>query len=101
MQNTLKTRSGKTLILPSEQENSIINAGISLDSDTFELSPEQFQQLRPAKMGRPPLENPKERITIRLSPDVVKAFRSTGNGWQTRIDAALKDWIQQHPDILG
>ena len=36
----------------------------------------------------------KERITIRLSPEVVKQFRNTGDGWQTRVDAALKDWLK-------
>ena len=38
----------------------------------------------------------KERITIRLSPDVVEAFRATGDGWQTRVDSALKDWLRSH-----
>ena len=31
----------------------------------------------------------KERITIRLSREVVDYFRATGAGWQTRMDAAL------------
>lgn len=39
----------------------------------------------------------KERITIRLSPDVLASFRATGDGWQTRMDAALRDWLKQHP----
>jgi uncharacterized protein (DUF4415 family) len=38
----------------------------------------------------------KERITIRLSPDVVRTFRATGDGWQTRMDNALKDWLRTH-----
>ena len=38
----------------------------------------------------------KERITIRLSPDVVQSFRATGDGWQTRVDAALQDWLKTH-----
>ncbi|MEW6589452.1 MAG: BrnA antitoxin family protein [Pseudomonadota bacterium] len=38
----------------------------------------------------------KERITIRLSPEVVAPFRATGAGWQTRLDAALKDWLKTH-----
>jgi uncharacterized protein (DUF4415 family) len=38
----------------------------------------------------------KERITIRLSRDVVEKFRATGEGWQTRLDAALRDWLQTH-----
>ncbi len=35
----------------------------------------------------------KERITIRLSRDVVDQFRATGDGWQTRIDTALQEWL--------
>lgn len=38
----------------------------------------------------------KERISIRLSPEVVATFRATGSGWQTRLDAALKDWLKTH-----
>ncbi len=38
----------------------------------------------------------KERITIRLSTEVVKPFRDTGDGWQTRVDTALKDWLKSH-----
>lgn len=38
----------------------------------------------------------KERITIRLSPEVVQPFRDTGDGWQSRLDAALKDWLKSH-----
>ena len=29
-------------------------------------------------------------------PEVVQAFRAGGDGWQTRIDAALKDWLRTH-----
>lgn len=38
----------------------------------------------------------KVATTIRLSPEVSSAFRATGHGWQTRIDAALKDWLRTH-----
>lgn len=38
----------------------------------------------------------KERITIRLSPEVVQRFRDTGDGWQSRVDSALKDWLKSH-----
>ena len=50
------------------------------------------------KVGvRGPQKSPtKERITIRLSPDVVERFRATGDGWQTRVDAALQDWLKTH-----
>ena len=38
----------------------------------------------------------KQATTIRLSPEVMAAFKATGKGWQTRIDAALKDWLKTH-----
>ena len=50
------------------------------------------------KLGvRGPQRSPtKERITIRLSPEVVQSFRATGEGWHTRVDAALRDWLKKH-----
>ena len=38
----------------------------------------------------------KERITIRLSPEVVQRLRETGDGWQVRVDQALEDWLESH-----
>ena len=56
-------------------------------------------QIQARRVGRPAgtvKAAPKVSTTIRLSPDVVQAFRAGGDGWQTRIDAALKDWLQTH-----
>jgi uncharacterized protein (DUF4415 family) len=38
----------------------------------------------------------KERVTLRLSPEVIQRFRATGDGWQARVDLALKDWLKSH-----
>ncbi|WP_413993763.1 BrnA antitoxin family protein [Labrys okinawensis] len=35
----------------------------------------------------------KERVTIDLDIDVVSMFRATGRGWQTRMNAALREWL--------
>lgn len=48
------------------------------------------------RLGRPKAINPKIRVTFRCSPEVVDAFRATGSGWQTRMNAALKDWLRKH-----
>jgi uncharacterized protein (DUF4415 family) len=40
--------------------------------------------------GRKPA---KEQVAIRLDRDVLGAFRSGGPGWQTRVNAALKEWL--------
>ena len=43
------------------------------------------------RRGRPPVSGkPKTAITLRLDEDVVKAYRETGEGWQTRINADLR-----------
>jgi uncharacterized protein (DUF4415 family) len=51
--------------------------------------------------GRPKSVETKERITIRLSPEVLEAFRGTGAGWQTKIDAVLKEWVLAHKGNRG
>ena len=42
------------------------------------------------KRGRPPLDNPKEAVKLRLDHDILAAYRKTGSGWQTRINADLR-----------
>jgi uncharacterized protein (DUF4415 family) len=42
------------------------------------------------RRGRPPLENPKQAVKLRLDADVLAAYRKTGDGWQTRINADLR-----------
>ena len=32
---------------------------------------------------------------VRLDPDVLQAFKATGAGWQTRINAVLLDWARE------
>lgn len=80
----------------ANEKSKQINEGIKRDSDTDELSDKEFTQLNPAKMGQPKAEETKIPISIRLSPEVINAFKSKGRGWQTRIDNALKEWLEQH-----
>ena len=58
--------------------------------------PEKFAKV-PVRRGRPPLQRPKVAATIRLSPEAMGYFTAGARGWQTRIDAALRDWIGNHP----
>lgn len=41
-------------------------------------------------------ERDKESTTIRFDRDVLAAFRGDGPGWQTRMNAALGDWLKTH-----
>ncbi len=80
------------------------------DGEVRELKSEDLKRFRgptslsqglQGKLGiRGPQKAPtKERITIRLSRNVVETFRATGEGWQTRVDAALQDWLKKHKYI--
>jgi len=59
------------------------------------LSPSLRAKLTTGRRG--PQKSPtKERITIQLSREVVEQFRATGEGWQGRVDTALRDWLKNH-----
>jgi uncharacterized protein (DUF4415 family) len=48
------------------------------------------------RKGRGPQKAPtKELISLRVSRDVLGRFRATGEGWQTRMDEALREWIER------
>jgi len=70
-----------------------IAASVVNDPDA---APLHAEGLRPVKRGRPRQAVTKEQVTIRLSPDVLAAFRQGGRGWQTRIDSVLRDWVSGH-----
>ena len=40
--------------------------------------------------------SPKEHVNIRLDADVMSAFRSTGSGWQTRLNNVPRNWLRIH-----
>ena len=47
------------------------------------------------RRGRP-AGSDKESTTIRFDREVLAAFRAAGPGWQTRMNAALRDWLKNH-----
>ena len=84
---------------------------IDSDGEVRELTAEDLAKFRPAaevlpaslrkKLGvRGPQKAPtKERITIRLSREVDEQFRESGEGWQTRMDTALREWLKNHSPV--
>lgn len=72
-------------------------------SDNPELTEEEIRQARPFAevfpqfaesikrgRGRPPAENPKQQVTLRLDADVIERFKAGGPGWQSRINDELR-----------
>jgi uncharacterized protein (DUF4415 family) len=60
--------------------------------DAPELTDEQLAKAV-VRRGRPPSENRKQPVKIRLDRDVVEALRASGPGWQTRVNAALRETV--------
>lgn len=101
MPNTIKTRSGKTIIMNTPEEEAAIQRGIDADPDTYEVSSEQMARM--TRRGRGPQKAPKkESVTARYDAEVVEQFRATGDGWQVRMNLALRDWLKTHkPEELA
>ena len=72
-------------------------------SDNPEWTEEDFKQARPfaevfpdlaasiaRSRGRPVADNPKKQVTLRLDADVVERYRSSGKGWQSRLNEDLR-----------
>jgi len=60
------------------------------------------QVIREARpRGRPPMARGerKEKVTLRLSPDVIERERKSGSGWQTRLDEQVRR-IQELQDLV-
>jgi uncharacterized protein (DUF4415 family) len=83
------------LIRNTPDEEAAIARGIAADADTFEPTDEQFAQMR-RRAGRPKLEHPKVAVTIRYDAEIIERFRNSGDGWQTRMNNALRDWLKNH-----
>jgi uncharacterized protein (DUF4415 family) len=99
--------------VPTAAENTRIEAGIAADSQNPEMSGDRLASARSASelfgpevmqslvamrrpVGRPKADTPKVFTAIRLDADVLAEFKATGKGWQTRMNAALKDWLKTH-----
>ena len=69
------------------------------DEDERPLSAEEMRVGVAAyrkQRGRPAGSGSKEQVAIRIDNDVLAAFRAAGPGWQTRMNAALRDWLKTH-----
>lgn len=86
----------------ADTEEARVQAMIASDPDAPEATDEQLARARPfaeafpalaeqmRKAGRPRAERPKLAVSIRLDHDVVDRFKSTGPGWQSRMNDALR-----------
>ena len=64
-----------------------------LDANWFE-SADEYRGAKLVRRGRPPGTSRKTQMTIRVSNDVLDFFRASGPGWQTRMDEALRQYVE-------
>ncbi len=90
-----KTTPGRTLVMPTAEENRKIVAAAKQDPDARPLTSAQLKAMVPLKAvrGRPKSENKKLLVSVRYSPEVLNYFKSTGEGWQSRMDGVLREYV--------
>jgi uncharacterized protein (DUF4415 family) len=94
----------RVIAASTDEEDATLIAAAKSDPDNPPLTDEQLRRMRPAyqvrpellarqlrrERGRPKSERPKQQVTLRIDRDVLDKFRSTGEGWQRRINDALR-----------
>ena len=84
-------------ILPTPAEDAAITAAAMADPDAVPFTDAEWAQVKPlVRRGRPLGSGTKVQVTLRLDVDVVEKLKSTGAGWQTRANDALRNWVKRH-----
>jgi uncharacterized protein (DUF4415 family) len=78
MQETIKTRSGRVLVLPGDEEDAAINAAAREDEDALPLTDDELKQFKRSR-GRP-VGSSKAKVNLRIDVDVLEAFKDGGDG---------------------
>ena len=68
-------------------------------SDNPEVTPEMFAKAVLRKGLKPVVR--KNQVTLRIDEDVLTWFKKQGRGYQTRINALLKAYMEAHQNESG
>ena len=90
-----KVSNRPTINVPTVEEDRKITAAASSDPEAQPLKPGQLKAMVPFRtvLGRPKSLNLKLLVSVRYSPEVLDYFKSTGAGWQSRMDGVLKEYV--------
>jgi uncharacterized protein (DUF4415 family) len=71
-------------------------AAVIADDPDWQGFPPPEEWAKHATKGLPfPLpKEGKKQVTLRLDPDILEHFRRQGRGWQTRINAVLRTYVE-------
>jgi uncharacterized protein (DUF4415 family) len=59
-------------------------------TDAWLAGADQYEGKKLVRRGRPPLENPRRLLSLRLPPTTIEKWKATGPGWQTRMVKVLE-----------
>jgi uncharacterized protein (DUF4415 family) len=84
--------------MPTSQEDAAITAAAKGDPNAQPLTQKQLKSMVPLKAlrGRPKSASTKQLVSVRYSPEVLAYFKSTGEGWQSRMDRVLYEYVARH-----
>ncbi|MDQ3260177.1 MAG: BrnA antitoxin family protein [Pseudomonadota bacterium] len=87
-----------SVVMPTSKEDKAITAAAKADPDAQPLTAKQLKAMVPmrALRGRPKSERTKQLVSVRYSPEVLVYFKSTGEGWQARMDSVLRAYVTRH-----
>ena len=81
--------------LSPERIREIMNFPVTYGEDSPKLTAEQIARMKPAHPEYWKVEPVKVSLSIKIDADVLAWFKSQGKGYQTRINKALRDVMQQ------
>ena len=83
--------------VPTAADDRKVRAAAKSDPDAQPLTEKQLKAMVPLKVlrGRPRSESPKLLVSVRYSREVVDYFKSTGAGWQSRMDSVLRAYVSR------
>jgi uncharacterized protein (DUF4415 family) len=97
MPTHLTLRNGRRIALDTPEEDARITKAAVSDPDARPYTDAEWEAAKPLlRRGRPKAAKRRVCVSLRLLPEVVNAFRVSGPGWQTRMNAALVDWLKTH-----
>lgn len=99
-----RARARRPIETSTDEEDAALIAAAESDPDNPPLTDDQVRRMRPAhevspqlvarqlrrERGRPKSDTTKQQVTLRFDRDVLEKFRAQGEGWQSRINEALR-----------
>lgn len=87
-----------SVVVPTVAEDRVITAAAKADPDAQPLTPKQLKAMVPMRSlrGRPKSANAKQLVSVRYSVEVLEYFKSTGEGWQSRMDGVLRAYVTRN-----